>query len=94
MQKERELKRKQAQAKKEAEAQARLVVLKVLIVYNSFLKYDNSFYKIKIQGYIFEDIDLLINVPKQPNRTPFYNIIFGFISMRRKKYQIKLIFFI
>jgi hypothetical protein len=45
---------------------------------NHFLFLSNvfSFYKIKIQGYIFEDIDLLINVPKQPNRTPFYTIIF------------------
>ena len=45
---------------------------------NHFLFLSNvfSFYKIKIQGYIFQDIDLLINVPKQPNRTPFYTIIF------------------
>lgn len=45
---------------------------------NHFLFLSNvfSFYKIKIQGYIFEDIDFLINVPKQHNKTPVYNIIF------------------
>ena len=45
---------------------------------NHFLFLSNvfSFYKIKIQGYIFEDIDLLVNVPKQQNKTPFYEINF------------------
>lgn len=41
-----------------------------------FLSNVFSFYKVKIQGYIFEDIDLLTNVPKQPNKTPFFIINF------------------
>lgn len=41
-----------------------------------FLSNVFSFYKIKIQGYIFENIDLLVNIPKLPNKTPIYNINF------------------
>ena len=42
-----------------------------------FLSNVFSFYKIKIRGYIFEDIDSLINIPKKHNKSyPFYKINF------------------
>ena len=35
-----------------------------------------SFYKIKVSGYVFEEIDLILNLPKQPNKTLCYDLIF------------------